>query len=302
MIDVCLLGTGGTMPLPERALTSLLIRFNGKNLLVDCGEGTQVMIRKSGFSLNKIDAILITHFHADHISGIVGLLLSMAKCERTEQIEIIGGKGIESVVRSLCVIAGDLPFEIKYREIESPRQSFQINDLRVETLLLNHSVPCYGYAFHLDRIGKFMPQKAAELGIDPRLWGKLQSGQSVESNGIVCTPDMVLGQPRNGLKITYCTDTRPTPELNDFAKDSDLFICEGMYAEDDKLEKAAVNKHMMFREAAEAAKNANVKKLWLTHFSPSIKDPDEYAEFARSLFENTTIPHDLELETLKYTD
>lgn len=294
MLDVCLLGTGGTMPMPDRALTSLIVRYKGKNILIDCGEGTQVMIRKSGFSLKKIDAILITHFHADHTAGLPGLLLSIGKAERSEPVKIIGGKGISNIVKSLCIIAPELPFEILCEEIEKPRESFVLDELRIETLLLNHSMTCYGYSINLDRQGKFQPQKALENGIPQKYWGILQKGETVEIEGNTYTPDMVLGEPRKGLKVTYCTDTRPCENMADFAENSDLFICEGMYAEEDKLEKAIANKHMMFREAAEIANNANVCKLWLTHFSPSLSNPKDYAAFACELFENTLIPDDLQ--------
>lgn len=300
MIDVCLLGTGGTMPMPERALTSLIVRYKRKNILIDCGEGTQVMIRKSGFSLKKIDVILITHFHADHTAGLPGLLLSIGKSERSEPVKIIGGKGISNIVKSLCIIAPEIPFDIECVEIEKPQESFSFGELRIETLLLNHSMTCYGYSINLDRQGKFQPQKALEFGIPQKYWGILQHGESVEINGKVYTSDMVLGEPRKGLKVTYCTDTRPCENMAEFAENSDLFICEGMYAEEDKFEKAVANKHMMFREAAQIANNANVKTLWLTHFSPSLSNPKDYADFARELFENTLIPDDLQKNELNF--
>ena len=300
MLDVCLLGTGGTMPLPERALTSLLVRYKGKNILIDCGEGTQVMIRKSGFSLNKIDTILITHFHADHISGLPGLLLSIGKSERTDPLRIIGGKGIAFVVKSLCIIAPDLPFEIECFEIDNIHETFMLDELKIESLRLDHNIPCYGYSLTLNRTGKFNPQKALALGIPLNMWGLLQKGERVEYEGQLFLPEQVLGDARKGLKITYCTDTRPTKDLVDFARNSDLFVCEGMYADEEKLQKAIINKHMMFSEAAETARLANVKMLWLTHFSPTIKDPKEYCEYACSMFSDTIIPDDLHMTELKF--
>lgn len=301
MIDVCLLGTGGTMPLPERALTSLIVRYQGRNILIDCGEGTQVMIRKKGFSLYRIDAICITHFHADHTAGLPGLLLSMGKCERTEPVKIIGPKGISDIVQSLCAIAPDLPFKIECIEIDENFKSFIINDLRIEALRVDHSVPCYCYSVNLDRKGKFLSKKAAQLGIDPSYWKRLQKGESVEISGKLFTPNMVLGEPRKGLKVTYCTDTRPTERIARFAENSDLFVCEGMYAEEDKLEKAIINKHMTFSEACCLADKAKVKELWLTHFSPSIKEPSEYSDFVETLFKNSIIPCDLQSIELKFS-
>ncbi len=286
--------------MPDRALTSLIVRYKGKNILIDCGEGTQVMIRKSGFSLKKIDTILITHFHADHIAGLPGLLLSIGKSERTEPVMIVGGKGIETVVKSLCVIAPELPFEISFTEITGSYECFKLNELRIEAILLNHSMPCYGYSISIDRQGKFNPQKALELNIPQKYWGILQNGETVETGGVTYSPQQVLGEQRKGLKVTYCTDTRPTGNMTDFALNSDLFICEGMYADDDKYEKAIINKHMMFREALETAKSAYVKRLWLTHFSPSLSDPKEYTELAANIFENTLIPNDLEMIELRF--
>ncbi len=300
MLDICLLGTGGTMPLPQRALTALIVRYMGRNILIDCGEGTQVMIRKSGFSMSKIDVILITHFHADHISGLPGLLLSMGKSERSEPVKIIGPKGLCSVVSSLCVIAPDLGFEVECSEISDDFQSFDLNGLRIEALKVDHSVTCYSYCINLDRRGKFDSKKAERLGIDLKFWKQLQQGLAVEENGCLFTPEMVLGKPRKGLKVTYCTDTRPTEEITVFAKNSDLFICEGMYADEEKKDKAVINRHMLFSEACETAKQAEVNQLWLTHFSPSIKDPCEHAEFAKKLFPKTKIPCDLESIELKF--
>ena len=300
MLDICLLGTGGTMPMPDRALTSLIVRYKGKNILIDCGEGTQIMVRKSGFSLKKIDTILITHFHADHIAGLPGLLLSIGKSERTEPVKIIGGKGIKEVVKSLCIIAPELPFETECVEIENKHEVFHIGELRIESLLLKHSMTCYGYSINLDRQGKFQPQKALSLGIPQQYWGTLQKGENIELDHNIYTPHMVLGEPRKGLKVTYCTDTRPCDYLTEFVKNSDLFVCEGMYAEEDKFEKALSNKHMMFREAAQIANAADVKELWLTHFSPSLNNPEDYADFACGLFEHTLIPSDLQKTELNF--
>ena len=187
MLDVCLLGTGGMMPLPYRWLTSLMVRYNGSSLLIDCGEGTQIAIKEKGWSFKPIDVICFTHYHGDHISGLPGLLLTMGNADRKEPLTLIGPKG---------------------------------------------------------------------------------------------------------LKITYATDTRPTESILENAKHADLFICEGMYGEKDKLKKAKEYKHMTFYEAAELAKAAEVKEMWLTHYSPSLNRPEEYLKDARDIFGNTVASRD----------
>lgn len=287
MLDVCLLGTSGMMPLPRRALTALMTRFNGSSLLIDCGEGTQVSIREKGWSMHGIDTICITHVHGDHISGLPGLLLSMGNAERTQPLTIIGPKGVQKVVESLLVIAQGLPFPICYKELTEPFHSLEINGYRLEAFRVRHTVPCYGYNQVVLRAGKFDPQKAEENRVPMKAWNLLQKGQTVEIDGQQFTPDMVLGRPRKGLKVTYCTDTRPIPEIAEHAQGADLFICEGMYGECEMIGKAKENRHMMFSEAAELAKKADVKELWLTHFSPSLLRPDIYMEETRKIFPAT---------------
>lgn len=287
MIDVCLLGTGGMMPLPNRWLTSLMIRYNGKSILIDCGEGTQVAMKKKGWSPKPIDIMCFTHFHADHISGLPGMLLTMGNAERNEPLTIIGPKGIQKVVSALRVIAPELPFEILYQEIEESEQTFQFEGFQIDSFKVNHNVPCYGYSFSIERAGKFIMEKALEAGIEKKFWNRLQKGNVIEENGIILTPDMVLGPKRKGLKVTYCTDTRPTDSIVRNATDVDLFICEGMYGEKDKEQKAKDHKHMTFLEAAELAKKANPKELWLTHYSPSLVRPEEFMKEVRDIFPNT---------------
>jgi ribonuclease Z len=287
MIDVCLLGTGGMMPLPNRWLTSLMIRYNGKSILIDCGEGTQVAMKKKGWSPKPIDIMCFTHFHADHISGLPGMLLTMGNAERNEPLTIIGPKGIQKVVSALRVIAPELPFEILYQEIEEAEQTFQFEGFQIDSFKVNHNVPCYGYSFSIERAGKFIMEKAMEAGIEKKFWNRLQKGNVIEENGIILTPDMVLGPKRKGLKVTYCTDTRPTDSIVRNAKDVDLFICEGMYGEKDKEQKAKDHKHMTFLEAAELARKASPKELWLTHYSPSLIRPEEFMKEVRDIFPNT---------------
>ena len=284
MLDVCLLGCGGMMPLPYRWLTALMTRFNGSSLLIDCGEGTQVAIKEKGWSFKPIDVICFTHYHGDHISGLPGLLLTMGNADRTEPLTLIGPKGLEKVVNALRVIAPELPFELKFIEITQPEETFEMNGYRLKAFRVNHNVVCYGYALEIDRAGKFDLERALALDIPKQYWKNLQKGENVEYEGKLYTPDMVLGAPRKGIKLTYCTDTRPTNSIRGNAKDSDLFICEGMYGELDKDVKAVEYKHMTFYEAAELAKGADVNEMWLTHYSPSLTHPEEYMDAVRKIF------------------
>lgn len=292
MLDVCLLGTGGMMPLPYRWLTSLMVRYNGSSLLIDCGEGTQIAIKEKGWSFKPIDVICFTHYHGDHISGLPGLLLTMGNADRREPLTLIGPKGLEKVVNALRVIAPELPFRLEFIEIKEPEEEFVLNGYRLKAFRVNHNVTCYGYTMEIDRAGRFDVERATKNNIPKRAWGILQRGETLEIDGNTYTPDMVLGPPRKGIKLTYCTDTRPTKSIEENAKDSDLFICEGMYGEKDKDKKAKEYKHMTFEEAATLAKKAEVKELWLTHYSPSLMWPEEYVEDVRKIFPNTIAAKD----------
>ncbi len=293
MIEVCLLGTGGMMPLPYRWLTSMMLRYNGSSILVDCGEGTQVALKEKGWSPKPIDVMCFTHFHADHISGLPGMLLTMGNAERTEPLLIVGPKGVERVVESLRVIARDIPFEIKYKELTGNEEEFEVCGLRVKAYKVCHNVTCYGYAFELDRAGRFDAERARAAGIDVQYWNRLQKGETIEvSEDRIFTPDMVLGPARRGIKLAYCTDTRPTGAITRNAAGADLFICEGMYGEPDKLDKAKEHKHMTFYEAAQIAREADVKEMWLTHYSPSLPNPKAFTNDVRAVFENTVVAKD----------
>ena len=302
MLDVCLLGSGGMMPLPYRYLTALMTRFNGSSLLIDCGEGTQVAIKEKGWSFKPIDVICFTHYHGDHISGLPGLLLTMGNADRREPLTIIGPKGLERVVGCLRVIAPELPFPIVFREIDGAEQEFELNGYRIRAFKVNHNVLCYGYTIEIDRAGKFDVERAKAQEIPQKYWSRLQNGETIEEEKKIFTPDMVLGPPRKGIKVTYSTDTRPTESIRRNADGSDLFICEGMYAEKEKLAKARQYKHMTFYEAAQMAKEAEVSELWLTHFSPSLTNPRSYMGEVRSIFPETYLGKDGKTKTLDFVE
>lgn len=301
MLDVALLGCGGMMPLPDRFLTSMFLRLNGRFLLLDCGEGTQVTLKSLGWGFKNIDVILITHFHADHIAGLPGLLLTIGNSGREEPLNIIGPKGLSHVVKSLLVIAPELHFPLVFHEMEEST-CFSMGDFHINSLPLAHNLPCFGYTIDVRRKGKFDPKKAMALNIPKNYWSLLQNNQTVVYEGQVYTPSMVMGSERKGIKVSYSTDTRPVETLPDFIRESDLYICEGIYGEDEKKNKAIEYKHMLFSEAALIAKEANVKKLWLTHYSPSLTEPEEFLPVACGIFENTELGYDRKTTTILFPE
>lgn len=287
MLDVCLLGTGGMMPLPYRWLTSLMLRCEGSHLLIDCGEGTQIAIKEKGWTFKPIDIICFTHYHADHISGLPGILLTMGNAERTEPLTIIGPRGLERVVNALRTIAPELPFPIRFIELTEAVQEISLPPYQITAFRVNHNIVCYGYTVELKRAGKFQADRAKALDIPLKFWNPLQKGNVVTDGEKTYTPDMVMGPARKGLKVTYTTDTRPVPIIAEQAAGADLFICEGMYGEPDKTEKAKEHKHMTFYEAAHLAKAAQPKEMWLTHFSPSMNYPEDFIGPVRKIFPNS---------------
>lgn len=302
MLDVCLLGTGGMMPLPGRWLTACYTRYNGSAMLIDCGEGTQIALREAGWSCHDIDVMCFTHFHGDHISGLPGMLLSMGNADRKEPVTLIGPKGLENVVSKLRVIAPELPFELKYIELEKSEETIEINGYILKAYRASHNVTCYCYSQIIKRAGKFMPEKAEKNQVPMALWSRLQKGEEIELDSKLYTPDMILGPERKGIKLTYCTDSRPVPSITEAAKGADLFICEGMYGEPGMEEKAKEHRHMTFVEAASIARNAKVKELWLTHFSPSLVRPKDFVNHARIIFKNTKVYKDGAKKLLEYPD
>ncbi|MCL2055695.1 MAG: ribonuclease Z [Oscillospiraceae bacterium] len=290
MIDVNLLGSGGMVPLPWRKLTSLLVRYEGTGVLLDCGEGTQVAIREAGRGFRSIGVILLTHFHADHTAGLPGLLLTIGNSGRTEPVIIAGPKNVGKVVDCLRVIAAHLPYEIRYIEIPDCGGDFlSIGDLRLSACPVEHWVTCFAYRFDLPRQGRFQPEKAQALGIPVRQWKVLQGGGEVEVQGKTIPPGEVLGPPRKGVSLCYATDLRPSSKLADFAKGADLFICEGMYGSDEYRDKAQEHRHCLFSEAARMAKGAGARELWLTHFSPALPNPRDFIQSAADIFPNVFV-------------
>jgi ribonuclease Z len=300
VLDVALVGTGGMMPLPNRWLSSVLIRVKSHLILFDCGEGTQISLRALGWGIKDIDLMLISHMHGDHIAGLPGLLLTQGNSGRTEPVQILGPAGLAETVSRLRVIAPYLPFEVRCRDL-SPGDTFELDGLRGSCALGDHHVLCLAYRLDLPRGREFLPERARWLGIPIEHWKRLQREEPVVFDGRTIAPDDVLGEPRRGLSTSLVTDTRPTPALCELARGVDLLICEGTYGDDDDQPRAVERKHMTFREAAQLARAAEVKRLLLTHFSPALIDPATYAARAEEIFPETTIGRDHLTLSLKFS-
>lgn len=312
MVDVCLLGCGGSMPMPFRHLSSTLISYKGRKILIDCGEGTQVSMRMVAWGFKSIDLICITHCHGDHIIGLPGLLATIGNSGRTTPLTIIGPEGIKEVAQGLMVIAKYLPYEVNI--IENPRSlNLDINEdgivtldkegeIILKTIECDHSAPCIGYSFYIKRGRKFSVEKAIENNVPKKLWSILQKGKNIIEDDIEYNKNMVLGDERKGIKVCLITDSRPTNNMIDFIKESDLFICEGTYGDNEDIEKAIKNKHMTFREGATLANEGSVKRLLLTHFTPAMLDPNEFKNNATDIFNKTIIGEDRFIINLKFED
>jgi len=303
VLDVCLLGTGGMMPLPDRWLTSLLIRNNGRMILIDCGEGTQIPIKMAEWGFKAIDAVLFTHYHADHIAGLPGFLLTLGNSGRTQPLTLMGPPGIKRVVEGITVISPELPYELKLIELSDIKKDEKcISNISIKSIPVEHTLACLAYSIEIKRQGKFDVERAKQLGIPINCWSQLQKGEVITVEHRIITPDMVLGVPRKGIKVCYCTDSRPTVEMIEFINCTDLFICEGMYADNKNADKAIRKKHMTFSEAGLLAKKGKVKELWLTHFSPSLTDPEQYIDTVRAIFPNSYVGKDMLTKTIRYEE
>ncbi len=303
MLDIALLGTGGMMPMPSRFLTAMMARLNGRLLLIDCGEGTQVTLKSLGWGFKAIDVICFTHYHADHISGLPGMLLTIGNSGRTEPLTLVGPSGLKHIVEGIMRIAPEIPFPIEFVEIDTPKEEpLVINDFYINIAQADHTIKCFAYRIDVRRKGKFDVKKASALKVPRNLWSLIQREGQIEFEGKIITSDMVMGEPRKGISVSYCTDSRPLNSISKFISNSDLFICEGMYGENEKKSKAIENKHMLFSEAAKLALEGNVSELWLTHFSPSISEPELFLDNAKSIFENTLLGEDRMCKTLFFPE
>lgn len=301
MLDICILGTCGMMPMPGRWLSCALLRYNSTLTLFDCGEGTQIPWKSLGWGFRQLGAICFTHMHADHVAGLPGVLFMVAHAGRTEPLDIYGPSGTTYIVDGLLRIAPNLPFPIHIHELKSGEHFTLPGELQAVCGAASHGVPCLAYRVELKRRPAFLADKAQALGLPVQLWSRLQHGETVEFQEQTITPSQVLGEARRGISWAFITDTRPTRELSMLAHDVDLLICESMYDNPADLSLAQANAHMLAEEAAGIARDAEAHALVLTHFSPKINDPSLAEKAARRVFANTRAAKDGMIMTLEYS-
>ncbi len=307
-LELFVLGCGGMMPLPGRHLTSVLLRREGELFMFDCGEATQISLKRLNLKWKKISVILISHTHADHITGLPGILMLSSQVDRDEPLYIIGPpKTAEYVEESRRILDMYINYEIIIKEINEPGIVFETDDYYINSFRLNHTKICYGYSFiEKERPGEFFPEKALSLGVPKgKDWSHLQNGNTVElEDGTVVTSDMVTGDKRSGRKVSFVTDTSYLPTIADKVADSDIFICEGMFTED-LAESAALKKHLTSVQAAKIANEAGgIGKMGLIHYSPRYNDRDlkRLLEEAEKDFPNTFLTRDRQSFKIKYKD
>ncbi|WP_206457928.1 ribonuclease Z [Anaerovorax sp. IOR16] len=294
MIDVYLPGTGGMIPQKNRWLSCCWIEHQGQAILIDCGEGTQIALKECGCKISRLNMLLITHFHADHIAGLPGLLLTLGNNGKTTPLIIVGPVGLKKVFDALTVIAPVIPYPIETIEIRNDEiEKLKMGEMEISYVSLKHSIDCYGYSITLRRKPRFNPEKAHKLCIPEQYFKRLHAGNIVQlDDGRVVTPKMVLDGERDPIKVCYCTDTRPIDAMIEFAKGADLLICEGMYGKMCMQNKLEEKGHMLFSESARVAEKACVKELWLTHYSPALIKPQDYSDSVKKIFKNSVVAYD----------
>lgn len=304
--EVFVLGTSGMQPLPGRFLTSAMVRRNGDLFLFDCGEGTQVSLKMLNLHWKKISSIFISHMHADHVTGLPGLLMLSSQVERSEPLYIYGPEKLKEYIDSnRKLLDMYINYQIKFIPVE-PGVILETDEYKVEAIPLLHTKPCYGYVLtEKDRPGEFSVEQAQALGVPMGpMWGKLQRGESVTlENGTTVTSDKVLGKPRKGIKFSYVTDTMYMSHIANYVKNSDLLLCEGMFTKD-LSQDAYEKKHMTSTQSATIALQAGVKKMGLIHYSPRYTDRELYTllDEAREVFPETVLCKDRMSFTLNHED
>ena len=295
------------MPLPGRGLTSVLVRREGDLFLFDCGEGTQVAFRRLNLRWKRISHIFISHTHADHVTGLPGILSLSSQVERSEPLHVYGPPKVRAYLeQSLRVLDIYINYEIVIHEAFDDGLLVAGDGYQVHAHRLRHSKPCLGYTLVEDeRAGVFFPERAEALGV-PRgpLWGQLQSGTPVTlDDGTVVTSVQVMGEKRRGRKFAFVTDTSVVPGLDRFVAGADLMICEGMFAQDLR-ESAYDKKHLTAQQAGQLARVAGVGRMGLIHYSPRYTERDlkQLLKEARAEFAGAFLTRDLQQIAIEFRD
>ena len=302
-----MLGTGGTYPLTTRALASAYVRVAGVGILIDCGEATQIEMQKYGIGFNSTDYILITHLHADHVSGMLGMMLAFKQAQRTKPVTIVGPVGIKKYVETFLMITSKFGYPVNFVELQKGAPNIQIRTgLKKEVIIKSvpalHSKPCFAYSIDLERKPKFIREKVEQMGIPVQYWKALSQGKDIVYQNEIYKGSDFVSKPRKGLKISYVTDTRPMPHFRDFIKNSDIAIIEGMYRDKDKMDKAKSEKHMLWDESVSLARDNGIGEVILTHFSPSLQIEPNDANLLKSKLSNAVLGRDGLYRHLKYED
>ncbi len=291
MLTVTLLGTAATLPQPDRALSSAVFSVSGRHILLDCGEGTQLALHRRRISPMRITLVALTHYHGDHMLGLPGLLQTMGTMGRTQPLYITGPvEGHAPILAAMLTLADDLPFPVHF--LPMPQEGLALHRLDpkwpLEATLTAfptlHRIASQGYRLNLQRTRRLNTEKAAAMGVPKGMWRILQSGQEVTVDGRVILPDAVCGPERPGLSAVFTGDTAPCEAVESAAKGADLLIMDATYPTDQHADKAALYGHSTFLQTAALASHAGVKRLWLTHYSAMITDPQEYLPDAQRLF------------------
>ena len=309
MLTITLLGTAATMPLPDRALSAAFAGCSGHGLLMDCGEGTQAAARRAGVNLMRADAICLTHYHGDHIFGLPGLLQTLGAQGRQRPLTLLGPQGLPELWSALRALTGPLPYPVKIRplaagdvlELQALADGWPAG-ARLLAFATKHRVQSLGYRLELPRAGRFMPERARELGVPVAQWNQLQHGQAVSVDGRTVQPEEVLGAPRRGLSFVFSGDTSPCPGLLQAAQGTDLLLCDATYALSEQEDQARQWGHSTFGQSAALAAQAGARRLWLTHYSPMITDPEEALPQAQAIFPAAECGFDGKCITLQYEE
>jgi ribonuclease Z len=294
-LDLVFLGTAGSMPTAQRAPAALLIRRGGDRLLFDCAEGTQRQLLRSSVGLVDLHEIYLTHFHADHVLGLPGMLKTFALRGRELPLVVYGSRGLVDLLRSLARVIGKLSYDLRLVELE-PGDVLERDGYRIATFAVSHTSSSLGWSLiEATRPGRFDVEQADELGVPngPER-GALQQGRAVElADGRTVTPDQVLGEPRRGRKVVVTGDTAPSEEIVEAAWAADVLVTEATFAEEER-ERAEEILHQTAAQAAEVAARAQVELLALTHLSNRYFGP-EIAREARAVFPDTVVPRDFDV-------